>query len=70
MKKVQKAKMVLHHDDPPCDARLVGNGFCLECELFPDMQSTCLIAYCPSCDCPLKNMKCPKCNQTFVMPSH
>ena len=62
-----KAKMVLHHDDPPCAARL-NNGYCTECKFVPDMQSTCLYFYCPSCDCHLKNLKCPRCGQTFEKP--
>lgn len=59
-----KPKMVLHHNDPPCIARLT-NGFCAECNLVPDTQSTCLWPYCPNCDRPLKKMKCPKCRQIF-----
>ncbi|MDO8743248.1 MAG: hypothetical protein Q7J30_01660 [Candidatus Azambacteria bacterium] len=59
-----KAKKVLHHDDPPCSARL-DNGFCHGCNLTPDMQSTCFYLYCPSCDCRLENLKCPNCKQTF-----
>lgn len=62
------AKMVLHHDDPPCRARLY-NGFCYECNLVPDMQSTCFLFFCPSCDCHLKNFKCPKCGQIFERPT-
>ncbi len=59
------AKLVLHHDDPPCEARLV-DGRCLKCDLIPDMQSTSLYRYCPDCDVPLKNMQCPKCRNIFL----
>jgi len=59
-----RAKLVLHHDDPPCVARL-SDGYCNECRYVPDMQSTCLYSYCPSCDVPLKKMKCPKCGETL-----
>ena len=58
-------KMVAHHDDPPCTARLNDKGDCPECNCHPDMQSKCLWPYCPSCDCPLKELKCPGCGQTF-----
>ncbi len=64
---IMKAKTVLHHDDPPCTARL-DNGFCRECGLTPDTQSICFYFYCPSCDCPLANLKCPKCKRTFKRP--
>ncbi len=63
-----KAKLVLHHDDPPCQARLDENGYCRECGLTPDMQSTCFHFYCPSCDRPLKKLRCPACGQTFERP--
>lgn len=63
-----KAKMVLHHDDPPCTARL-DNGFCAKCKLTPDMQSTCLYFYCPHCDIRLKKLKCPQCGQVFKSPT-
>jgi len=63
-----KAKLVLHHDDPPCEARLC-RGHCPACDLTPDMQSTCLYLYCPTCDVSLEEgMKCPKCGQTFERP--
>lgn len=62
---MKKAKLVLHHDDPPCYERLDNNGFCVKCILTPDMQSTCFYFYCPACDCPLQKLKCPKCKQTF-----
>lgn len=62
-----KAKLVLHHDDSPCEARLV-NGYCTKCKLTPDMQSTCFWYYCPDCDVPLKNMNCSKCGHTFTKP--
>ncbi|MBI3045934.1 MAG: hypothetical protein HYY86_00095 [Candidatus Harrisonbacteria bacterium] len=67
-----KAKWVQHHDDRPCTARLTtqdGGRWCPKCKLHPDMQSTCLYPYCPSCDRSLKNMKCPKCGQIFQRPS-
>jgi len=63
-----KAKLVLHHDDPPCEVRLE-DGFCPECKFTPDMQSTCFHFYCPTCDCPLDKLKCPKCGQTFERPN-
>ena len=59
-----KAEIVLHHDDPPCNARLK-NGFCPECKLRPDMQSLCFYFYCPSCNIRLDKMKCPNCKETF-----
>lgn len=62
-----KAKLVLHHDDSPCEARLV-NGFCPECKFVPDMQSTYFWYYCPSCDVPLKKLKCPQCEKIFERP--
>ena len=65
---MKKAKMVTHHDDPPCKARLKDNGDCLACNCHPDMQSKQLWPYCPLCDCPLKKMKCPNCGQTFKIP--
>ena len=67
-KDLTEGKKVLHHDDPPCTARLK-NGFCPKCKLRPDMQSTCLYLYCLACDRRLKNMKCPKCGQTYNLSS-
>jgi hypothetical protein len=64
MKKLEKAKLVMHHDDPPCEERLI-NGCCEKCQCHPDMQSTCLWSYCPTCDVPLQKMKCPKCLKIF-----
>jgi len=61
---MKKAKLVAHHDDPPCTARLT-YGRCNRCNLIPDMQSICLYAYCPKCDCSLTKMRCPGCKQTF-----
>lgn len=60
----RKAKAVFYHDDPPCNARLY-NGWCLDCNLYPDMQSKCIYLHCPLCDCRLKHMECPECGQTF-----
>ena len=62
-----KADLVLHHDDPPCEARLK-EGYCPECRLRPDMQSTCLWPYCPSCKVPLRKLRCPGCGQDFENP--
>jgi hypothetical protein len=64
---MKKAKAVLHHDDPPCNARL-NNRYCPECKFHPDMQSICLMTYCPECDYPLEKMKCPKCGKKFKSP--
>ncbi|MFA6603478.1 MAG: hypothetical protein WCT10_01395 [Patescibacteria group bacterium] len=65
-KTAKKAKLVLHHDDPPCDERLDKDGFCPICLFFPDIQDTCFRFYCPSCKVLLpKGRKCPKCGQTF-----
>lgn len=67
-----KAKMVLHHDDPPCTARLTtheGGRWCPKCKLHPDMQSTCFYFYCPHCDVRLKKIKCPRCGQVFKSPN-
>ncbi len=65
VKEKQMAKMILHHDDPPCTARL-NDGFCPECRVVPDMQSTCFLYYCPVCDIQVTNdMKCTKCGETF-----
>jgi hypothetical protein len=59
-----KAKLELHHDDYPCTNKLDGN-FCHECQLTPDMQSTCFYYYCPKCNVKLKHMEYPLCNETF-----
>lgn len=59
-----EAKGVLHHDDPPCAARLE-KGFCPRCKFLPDTQSTCLRFYCPVCDVLLEKSQCPKCKQDF-----
>lgn len=66
-----EAKLVLHHDDPPCSARLLDDGLCIKCNFHPDMQSTCFYFYCPLCDVPLKinKLKCPKCGQIFKSPA-
>jgi len=66
---IEEAKWVGHHDDPPCTARLI-NGSCPVCDITPDMQSTTLYLYCPSCDLLLKDdLKCPKCGQIFKRPN-
>ena len=62
-----EAKLILHHDDPPCNLRLV-NGYCVVCKYVPDMQSTCLYCYCPSCDTKLVSMICPTCLTKFENP--
>lgn len=76
MKDVNGIIRVMHHDDPPCEARLV-NGECPECKLHPDMQSLALWSYCKACQVPLEGimkkgggfekgvMKCPNCKETF-----
>ncbi len=64
----EKAKMVLHHDDPPCEAKLF-HGYCQECNITPDTQSTALYPYCTKCDCKLADLKCPQCNKVFLNPS-
>jgi hypothetical protein len=69
MKKTNANKLVLHHDDPPCNARLNADDFCPVCKIYPDMQSTCFMVYCYWCDVPLKKivsenkLQCPKCKQ-------
>ena len=68
-KAMPKARMVLHHDDPPCTTRLDEDGICPKCTLCPDMQSTCLYSYCPSCDIRLENLRCAKCGKTFERPN-
>lgn len=60
-----KAKLVLHHDDPPCHKRLDEKAHCDACNVTPDTQSTALYQYCPACDVLLRDMKCPLCEQTF-----
>ena len=57
----------LHHDDPPCEARLDEDGFCSACKLHPDMQSKCFYPYCPGCGCKLEKMKCPECGCSFSL---
>ena len=63
-----RAKWVLHHDDPPCTARLEGR-YCPECRVVANMQSTELYCYCPDCDFELKKMKCPVCKHKFEKPT-
>ena len=59
------AKLVLHHYDPPCTARLE-NDLRLECKFVPNMQSTCFYFYCPRCDIKLKeDMYCSQCHMTY-----
>ncbi|MDD5290445.1 MAG: hypothetical protein PHT40_04640 [Patescibacteria group bacterium] len=58
-------KWVMHHDDPPCEARLNDDNICPECGFVPDMQSTCFYAYCPVCNLRLKKMQCPRCKKTY-----
>jgi len=62
----RKSLWVLHHDDPPCTAKLE-NGYCPKCKFVPDMQSICFYYYCPDCRVELNNksMECPQCHQTF-----
>lgn len=60
-----KAKLILHHDDPPCYAKLRADGFCEFCNLHPDMQSTCFHPYCPICNVELQKMKCPVCKKKY-----
>lgn len=64
-----KAKMVLHHDDPPCTERLDNDGYCAKCKFIPDMQSKCFYFYCPTCDVMLENLKCKNCGYTFENPN-
>ena len=64
-----KAKLVLHHDDPPCTARLDANGNCPECGVHPYMQSTAFHYYCTICRVPLKNMTCIVCRTAFEKPA-
>jgi len=60
-----KAKWVAHHDDPPCFERLVDDE-CPVCHFRPPSQWVAIMAYCPSCDCRLKDKKCPRCEKTFA----
>jgi hypothetical protein len=66
-RKLKPFKYVLHHDDPPCAARL-RNRRCPVCNITPDMQSTQLWPYCPNCDIPLTALSCTACKQTFRKP--
>jgi len=66
--RIPKAKYVVHHDDPPCEERLVINGYCLACGIHPDTQSKKLWPYCPKCDVPLQDLRCPTCQQTYQLP--
>lgn len=58
-----QAKLVMHHDDPPCEERLDANGDCQKCKVHPDTQSVSYYCYCPNCDVKLKNMICPVCKK-------
>lgn len=66
---------VAHHDDPPCEERLVvnanGSRFCPHCNVYPDMQSIALWAYCPRCQVPLnrKTLRCPACERVYRRPT-
>ncbi|HBM45941.1 MAG: hypothetical protein UT05_C0001G0082 [Parcubacteria group bacterium GW2011_GWF2_38_76] len=62
---MKKAKMVAHHDDPPCREKLEDDHYCPKCKLYPDSQSICFHSYCPDCEVPLKEMRCPKCKKKF-----
>jgi len=67
-----EAKLVFHHDDPPCEARLEvqddGSRWCPACKLHPDTQSVCLMFYCPTCDAKLRDLQCPQCVRSFANP--
>lgn len=60
-------KWVAHHDDG-CKKRLLINGWCENCKLFPDMQSVELYLYCPKCDVHVKDGKCPNCGRKIERP--
>lgn len=62
------ARLVLCHDDPPCEEPLV-KGHCRTCDITPDTQSKCLIPYCPKCNIRLERMECPNCKKSFEQPS-
>ncbi len=65
---MREAIWILHHDDPPCEARLF-KCFCVECNVHPDMQSRRLYLYCPDCDVPLgSGLQCPECSEYFKKP--
>ncbi len=60
-----KPMYVLHHDDPPCQARLRA-GSCPVCNLHPDTQNTAFWPYCPLCEIPLsKTLRCPACKKQY-----
>lgn len=63
-----RAIFVVHHDDPPCEARLTRRGYCEACKLYPDTQSKQLWYYCPDCDVPLREMSCPDCGTAYDKP--
>ena len=62
-------KLVGHHDDSPCTARLRPDGECPACDIQPDMQSLAMLPYCTTCDVPLKNLECPKCHVVYEKKS-
>jgi len=62
-----EGKWVAHHDDR-CQRRLLENGWCPECKLFPDMQSVQLLLYCPLCHVSVKHGRCPICGAAIVRP--
>lgn len=64
----QKAKLVSHHDDPPCTERLEPSGLCGKCGYHPDMQSLALWYYCPTCDVPLASLSCKLCKTQYDKP--
>ena len=65
-----KCKMIMAHDDGPCqngeyNTLLVG-WKCPICNIYPDMQSVCLVSCCPKCDKKLDRLKkCLECGETF-----
>lgn len=67
-KPLMKAKQVIHHDVPPCNERLTSSNVCPKCGYLSNMGNLVLYSYCQYCDVRLKDLKCPKCNQTFAKP--
>lgn len=62
-----KGKMVLHHDDG-CQSKLLLNGWCPDCKLFPDMQSIQFLLYCPICCIPVNGDACSRCHRKIKWP--